>query len=128
VFTIEQIDDVHDRLGTAETLADYVRALRALGVERYDSYLTDGHSEYFGKDDRTVVSPPVHEPLAIADTSDHTALLEHLRLHNEHKTTYVETSKGLAASGIVKWTVDTTKMTMSFRDGAGNALLVEPIA
>ena len=48
MFTIDKIDHVHARLGSAKTLPEYVRALKAVGVERYDSYLTDGHSEYFG--------------------------------------------------------------------------------
>jgi hypothetical protein len=54
-FTIEQINDLHARLGSARTLAEYVRALKALGVERYDSYLA-GHSEYFGQGGHRVVS------------------------------------------------------------------------
>jgi hypothetical protein len=58
VFTIEQVKDLHARLGSAKTLPEYVRALKALGVERYDSYLVDGHSEYFGPDGHRVVSPP----------------------------------------------------------------------
>jgi len=42
---------------------------KALGVERYDSYLADGHSEYFGQGGQRVVSPPVHEVLSVAETS-----------------------------------------------------------
>jgi hypothetical protein len=45
MFTIEQIHDIHDRLGTMERFPDYVRALTAVGVERYDSYLADGPRE-----------------------------------------------------------------------------------
>jgi hypothetical protein len=61
MFTIEKINDLHARLGSARTLPEYVRALKALGVERYDSYLADGHSEHFGQGGHRVVSPPVHE-------------------------------------------------------------------
>ena len=64
MFTIEQINDLHARRGSARTLPEYVRALNALGVERYDSYLADGHSEYFGQGGHRVVSPPVHEVLS----------------------------------------------------------------
>ena len=49
MFTIDKINDLHARLGSAKTLPEYVRALKALGVERYDSYLADGHSEDFGQ-------------------------------------------------------------------------------
>jgi Protein of unknown function (DUF1398) len=80
MFTIEQIDDLHARLGSAKTLPEYVRALKALGIERYDSYLADGHSEYFGQGGQRIVSPPVHEALAVAETGERETFLQHLRL------------------------------------------------
>jgi uncharacterized protein YbcV (DUF1398 family) len=127
MFTIEQINDIHTRLGTTETFVEYVRALHTLGVEKYDSYLTDGHSEYFGRDGHKVISPPAHDTLSIAETSNRENFLKHLKLHEQGQTTYLEMSQGLAESGIEKWTVDTSKMTMIFYDKAGNALLVERI-
>ena len=45
MFTIEQINHLHARLGDGKTHLEYVRALTALGVERYDSSLADDHSE-----------------------------------------------------------------------------------
>jgi uncharacterized protein YbcV (DUF1398 family) len=127
MFTIEQIDDLHARLGSAKTLPEYVRALKALGIERYVSYLADGHSEYFGEGGYRVVSPPVHELLPVAETSRREAFLEHLGRHERRETTYLEMSRGLAQSGIKKWTVDTGRMTMTFYDMAGNEMLVEQI-
>jgi len=38
-FSIEQINDLHVRLGSAKTLPEYVLALKALGIERYDSLI-----------------------------------------------------------------------------------------
>ncbi|GCE09230.1 hypothetical protein KDAU_65590 [Dictyobacter aurantiacus] len=46
-----------------ESFSQYVQALQVLGVEKYDSYLTDGHSEFFGKDGHKIVSPSVHVTL-----------------------------------------------------------------
>jgi uncharacterized protein YbcV (DUF1398 family) len=127
MFTLEQIDDLHARLGSAKTLAEYVRALKALGVERYDSYLADGHSEYFGQNHR-VVSPAAHDVLAVAAVGQREAFLEHLARHERRETGYLEMSKGLADSGIEKWTVDTAQMTMTFYDTAGGEMLVEQIS
>ena len=107
MFTIEQINDLHARLGSAHTLPEYVRALKSIGVERYDSYLADGHSEYFGQGGHSVVSPPVNEVLPVAETSQRETFLEYLRRHERRQTTYLEMSRGLAQSGIEKWTVDT---------------------
>jgi uncharacterized protein YbcV (DUF1398 family) len=120
VFTIEQVKDLHARLGSAKTLSEYVRALKALGVERYDSYLVDGHSEYFGLDGHRVVSPPVHEVLPVAKTGQRETFLQHLRRHEQRQTTYLEMSRGLAQCGIEKRTVDTGRMTMTFYDRAGS--------
>jgi uncharacterized protein YbcV (DUF1398 family) len=128
MFTIEQINDIHDRLGSAKTLEEYVRALKALGVERYDSYLADGHSEYFGQGGHTVVSPPVHEVLPVAATGQRETFLQHLDRHERRETTYLEMSRGLAQSGIEKWTVDTGRMTMTFYDKAGTEMLFEQIS
>jgi hypothetical protein len=48
MFTIEQINDLHVRLGSAKTFPEYAPGLKALSVERCDSYMADGHSEYLG--------------------------------------------------------------------------------
>jgi uncharacterized protein YbcV (DUF1398 family) len=126
-FTIEQINDLHDRPGSAKTFTEYVLALKALGVERSDSYLADGDSEYFGQSGRCIVSPPVHALLPVAETGQRETFLEHLRRHDRRETTYLEMSKGLAQSGIEKWTVDTGRMTMMFYDKTGREMLVEQI-
>jgi uncharacterized protein YbcV (DUF1398 family) len=127
VFTLAQIDDLHTRLGRAETLADYVRGLAALGVVRFESFLVDGHSEYVGADGQRVVSPPHHEVLAVAEVSDRAAFSEHLRRHRDKETSYVEMSRGLAASGVEKWVVDTAALTMTYCDRAGDVLLVDHV-
>jgi uncharacterized protein YbcV (DUF1398 family) len=127
MFTLDQIDDVHARLGSAKTFAEYVRALKALGVERCDSYLADGHSEYFGQGGHRVVSPPVHEVLSVAETGQRDTFLEHLHRHEQRETSYLEMSRGLAQSGIEKWTVDTGRMTMTYYDKSGREMLVEQI-
>jgi Protein of unknown function (DUF1398) len=81
VFTIGQINDLRARLGSTKTLVEYLRGLRTLGVERYDFYLADGHSEYFGQGGHRVVYPPVHEVLPVAETGQRETFLEHLRRH-----------------------------------------------
>jgi uncharacterized protein YbcV (DUF1398 family) len=127
VFTLKQIDDIHDRFGSQDTVMQYLRALHAIGVERSDSYLADGHSEYFGKGGETVVAPPAHEVLTIAGTSSRDGLLEQLALHSQGKTSYLEMSQGLARSGVRKWSFDTSALTITYYDMAGNELLAEAV-
>ena len=105
-----------------------MRAIHGLGVERCDSYVLDGHSEYFGQSGYKVVSPTVHEILIVVETSQRDMFLSHLRQHEAGKTTYLELSKGLAQSGIEKWTIDIVVMTVTFFDKAGREMLVEHIS
>ena len=122
-----QIDDLHARLGRAESLADYLRGLAAIGVVRFESFVTDGHSEFFSADGYQVDSPTHHKVLLVADMSDRGAFLEHLRRHSAGETSYFEMSEGLAASGVEKWVADTAALTMTYCDRAGVALLIEKV-
>ena len=127
MFTLEQINELHDRLGNMETLNLYLQALNAIGVEKFDSFITDGHSEFFGKDGQKVVSPPAHETLTVANTGHREKFMEHLDRHLQGKTSYLEMSKGLAESGVAKWTFDTNRMTATYYDKAGNEMLAEEV-
>lgn len=127
MFTIEQINDAHERLGTMKDLLSYVSALKLLGVEKYDSFVTDGHSQYFGAEGYHVESEPIHAKLAIANKADKERFLLHLDLHEKGKTDYMNMSRGLAETGIEKWTVDTDTATISYYDAKGNPLYLESL-
>jgi len=126
-FTIDEINEIHDRLGKQETLPQYVQELNALGIEYAVSYVTDGHTEFIGKDGHRIKSPAAHQLLPITKTSNKYNFLRHLNLHREGKTSYVEMSRGLAESGTEKWVIDTNKLTMTFYDKDGDSLLVDKI-
>jgi uncharacterized protein YbcV (DUF1398 family) len=128
MFTIEQIDDLHARLGSASSLAEFGRGLTALGVEQYNSYLADGHSEYFGQGGHRVVSPAVHEVLLVAETGQRETLSSTPAPARAGPVDLLRNVQGLAQSGIEKWTVDTGWMTMTFSDKAGIKMLVEQIS
>ena len=127
MFTLAQIEEIHKYSGKRTSLPEYLQALNAIGVIKYDSFITDGHSEYYGADNQKLVSPPVHEVYTIAEISNLEALHIHLKLHEQGETDYFQMSKGLADSGIEKWTFDTEQMTIAYYDKAGNELLLEEI-
>jgi len=74
-----------------------------------------------------MVSSSEHEELKIAEIRNRAAFIRHLNLHSQRKTSYLEMSRGLADSGIEKWTFDTNKMTMTYYDKGGNVMLLEEI-
>ena len=127
MFTIADVEAVHDRLGAADTLREYLCELNAIGVARSDSFLSDGHTEYFSEGGYKVIGAPTHETLIVAACASLDQTRDHLQRHSRGETSYIEMSKGLAASGIEKWTFDTKRMTISYCDAAGNEVLMEEI-
>jgi uncharacterized protein YbcV (DUF1398 family) len=125
MFTLEQITDIHDRLGNSDTLGAYLHALRGIGVETYDSYITDGHAEYFGTDGQKLVGPAFHETFTIADTCDKEQFLRYMQQVEQGGVGYVEMSKALADNGVEEWTFNTEELTITYLDKAGNVLLSE---
>lgn len=126
-FTLEQIEKVHNELGNANTLSDYARGLNALGVLSYDSYVTDGHSVYYGKNGYSITSPALHEVYPMAKKSDIASFQEIMRRSQAGKIGYEDMVKGLAHSGIEKWTMDTEKMTFTYTDVSGAKVLIEEL-
>ncbi|PBQ32973.1 phage envelope protein [Sphingobacteriaceae bacterium] len=126
MFTQDQITKIHERFGKKDSLVAYLKALKEIGVEKEESFVADGHSEYHGQNHK-VASPALHEKLPISKEVNHEEFLKHLSLHNEGKTSYLAMSNGLAGSGIEKWSFDTTKMTLTYYDLDGNELLVEDL-
>src|SRR4051812_48891058 len=114
MFTLEQITEIHDRLGNRDTLGGYLHALRDIGVEKYDSHITDGHSEYFAADGQTLVGPAFHETFTIAETCDKEQFLQYMKQVERGGVGYVEMSRSLADNGIHKWTFDTEKLTITY--------------
>ncbi len=127
MFTLDQINVIHDIIGKQSTLADYLFVLNKIGVEKYDSFILDGHSEYYGKDNYKVISAAEHKNFPIASTCNQQEFLKQLSLHEQGETDYIEMSKGLAASGVEKWTFDTNKMTITYSGVDGSEMLVEKI-
>ncbi|MGW6279913.1 DUF1398 family protein [Kribbella sp. NPDC055071] len=123
MFTLDQVNEIHDRLGSADTLGAYLLALREIGVQKAESYLSDGHTVYRGADGYTVTTPAAHDLLTVAEVSDRDGFLGHLR----QQTSYVEMSEGLARSGVEKWVFDTDLLTIAYFDRSGNELLNEPV-
>jgi uncharacterized protein YbcV (DUF1398 family) len=127
MFTIEQIKERHSRVRSGADFPAYIRDLAQFGVKKYDSFVGDGSTRYFGKDNYNVQSGPKYPVLAISETSDQKEFEHCLGIHQQGQTDYLTFCRQSAAAGIEKWTVDLEQMTCSYFDIAGNNLLTENI-
>jgi uncharacterized protein YbcV (DUF1398 family) len=127
MFTIEQIQAAHAKVTSGADFPAYVKDLIELGVKKYDTYVLDGHAQYYGADSYTISSEAKYPALDVTDVSDNDYFIERLRLHQQGGTDYMTFCSDAAQSGVEKWTVDTDDMTCTYYDKPGNSMLVENI-
>lgn len=126
MFTIDQIKAVHSKVKTGADFPAYVKDLISLGVVSYDTYVEDGHSDYYGKDDFKTSSLPKYDALLVANSYSDQFLID-LKAHQQGKTDYPTFCKDCAKSGVEKWIMDMEKRTCTYFDKGGNEILTEKI-
>ena len=127
MFTIDQIKAVHSKVKSGADFPAYIQDLKALGVIYYETFVSDGHTDYFGANDYKTSSPALYVPLMIADASNVDQFKIDIKAHQQGKTDYLTFCNDCAKSGLEKWAVSIEKMTCTYFDEAGNELLVEQI-
>ncbi len=127
MFTLDQIREAHAKVKSGADFPHYIQNLIVLGVQKYDIFVHDGHGEYTSADGDTLVSPLKYDTLTVAETSDSDTFTERLNAHQRGETDYFQFSQDAANAGVEKWTVDTTAMTCTYYDTAGNVMLEEEI-
>lgn len=127
MFTIEQIKAAHTKVKSGADFPNYIQDIIKLGVTGYETYVSDSHTIFFGRDNYSVESAAKYAPLTIADKSDAALFIKDLKEHQQGKSGYMPFCESCAKCGIKKWGVNMAKMTCSYFDKAGNEILVELI-
>ncbi len=127
MFTIDQIKAAHSKVKSGADFPNYVQDLIKFGVNFYETFVADGHTEYFGNQNHKASSDHTYDSLIISDQSNPTQFKSDLKAHQQGKTDYMTFCKDCAKSGVFKWQVNMSKMTCTYFDEAGNEMLVEQI-
>ncbi len=127
MFTTEQIKQAHSKVKSGADFPAYIKDLKQLGVTFYETYVADGHTDYFGNDDYHLSSPAKYNTLAVAEVCNAEPFKADLSAHQQGKTDYPTFCKDTAKAGIEKWAVSIDGMTCTYFDKAGNKILVEQI-
>lgn len=127
MFTTEQISEAHSKVKSGADFPAYIKDIRALGVTCYETYVGDGHTDYYGADNYKIISPAKYEPMSIAAATVPEQFKAGLKAHQQGKTDYAAFITLCAQTGIEKWTVCMEKMTCTYYDRSGNEILVETI-
>lgn len=127
MVTLAELDEIHERLGKADTLVAYYGALADVGVTGYDSYVADGRTVFRTADGQELETGANHDPLGVATDPDHAAVHETLARAAAGELGYLEMSRLLAGAGLERWSVDTRALTMTYSDVRGEVVLLEQL-
>lgn len=127
MFTLDQIKAAHSKVMSGADFPNYVQDLIQLGVTFYETYVSDGHTDYLGTNGYKTSSDPKYSELIIAEQCDVEQFRLDLKAHQQGKTDYATFCNDCAKSGVEKWTVRMDKMTCTYYDKSGNELLEEVI-
>ena len=127
MFTVEQIKAAHSKVKSGADFPAYIQGIKKLGVTYYETFVSDGHTDYFGANHYKTTAPPKYTELTIAETSNVQQFNVDLKAHQQGKTDYLTFITMCATCGIEKWAVRMDRMTCTYYDKAGNEILTEQI-
>ena len=127
MFSITQIKDAHSKVKSGADFPAYIQELIALGVQGYDTFVNDGHVEYFGAHDYRIAATASYTPIVISPLANKERFIEMLVLHQDGQTDYLTFCNHAAQCGIARWSVTITEMTCTYFDGNDAPILIEKI-
>lgn len=127
MFTIEQITEAHSKVKSGADFPAYIQDMKKLGVTHYETFVADGHTNYYGTNNYKITSPVKYETLTIAEVSNKERFIADLKIHQNGKTDYLTFCNDSSRAGIEKWSVSMDEMTCTYFDKAGNKILTEEI-
>jgi len=127
MFTLEQIIQAHSKVKSGSDFPNYFREIKQLGVIYYETFVSDGHTDYFGNNGYQISSPPKYASQVVANKSDPIQFRLDLVAHQQGKTDYPTFCNDCARSGVYRWIVRMENMTCTYFDAEGNEMLREVI-
>lgn len=127
MFTIDQIKEAHSKVKSGADFPNYIQDLVILGVKGYDTYVNDGHVQYYGVNNYKVSSDEKYNPIAVAPSANKERFIEILVMHQDGQTDYLTFCNQAGQCGIALWRVDIIEMTCTYFDQSGAEILIEKI-
>lgn len=127
MFTVAEIEQAHQQVKSGADFPAYIQEIKQMGVVAFETWVSDSHTTYYGKDVFQTASAPQYEKLFIAGDSDPSKFHSYLKTHQKGETDYYTFCTHCAETGIEKWIVCLYQMTCTYYDRSGTAVLVEQI-
>src|ERR1700712_3421195 len=118
MFQLNEIKEAHSKVKSGTDFPAYIQDLIKLGVNKYETFVSDGHTLFFGNNNYQIQSDPKYSELNIANISDKERFKHYLKSHQRGQTDYPTFCNHSAQTGVEKWTVDMNLMTCTYYDKA----------
>ena len=128
MFQLEEIKQAHSKVKSGADFPAYVQELIKLGVKKYDTYVSDGHTLFVGEHNYRLQTAPKYAALNVNDTGNAEKFTHYLKIHQQGQTDYPAFCNHSAETGVEKWTVDTNLLTCTYYDKSNNIMLEEKIS
>lgn len=126
-FTIEQIKSAHAKVKSGADFPSYIHEIKTLGVVAYEHFVADGHVNYYGQQDYTILGDAKWQMRTINKLSNDAQLQSTLKAHQAGETDYPAFCKQAAQLGVEKWIVNLDEMTCIYYNLNGKKMLIERI-
>jgi uncharacterized protein YbcV (DUF1398 family) len=127
MFTIDEIKTAHNKVKSGTDFPNYIQELKKLGVRKYETFVTDGHTDYIGLEGNKITSGSKYSKLTVQNQSKATQFITNLKSHQKGETDYPTFCNDCANAGIEKWIADLDKMTCTYFSSTGEEILIEQI-
>ncbi|MHA7609831.1 DUF1398 domain-containing protein [Elizabethkingia meningoseptica] len=127
MFTLQEIKAAHSKVKSGADFPAYIQDLKKLGIIYYDTFVADGHADYYGTDDYKISSPAVYDSLPVTERLNKEQFKADLKAHQNGNTDYFTFCNDAAKSGVHKWEMCLQKMDCTYYDHAGNEILKEKV-
>ena len=105
MFTLEQIESAHRKVKSGADFPSYISEIKNLGVTSYETFVSDGRTDFFGLNNFKTSLPSKYIVLKIAEVCNALQFKSDLLAHQQGKTDYLSFCNDIAKSGIEKWMV-----------------------
>ncbi|WP_418263147.1 DUF1398 domain-containing protein [Flavobacterium faecale] len=127
MFTLSQIKTAYEKVQTGADFPIYIKDLIQLGIQGYNTMVSDGSVDYFGANEYSVSTEKKYDKLTIAPAANKERFIEFLVMHQDGQTDYFTFCKQAAQCGIAKWQIDIIEMECTYFDLLDNAVVIEKI-
>jgi uncharacterized protein YbcV (DUF1398 family) len=127
MFQLKELKEAHSKVKSGADFPKYIQDLIKLGVVKYDTFVSDGHTLFIGENNYQLQSEAKYSTLEIANVSNAEKFKHYLKIHQQGQTDYPAFCSHSAETGVEKWTVDLNQMTCTYFDKSNNQMLEEKI-